>query len=156
MEQGKLLAGRFREVMLDGSWIANTNYRIVLAGIDRQKATRKIGNWNTIYALVFHVNYYLAGVLQVLEGGPLDIRDAYSFDAPEIRTEDDWNQAVRTLLDNAEKMAKRIEAMPPEQWDLPFTDEKYGNYRRNIEGLIEHGYYHLGQLSLLRKAVMEA
>lgn len=155
MEQGKLLAGRFREVMLDGTWIANTNYRMVLAGIDRQKATRKIGNWNTIHALVFHVNYYLAGVRQVLEGGSLDIRDAYSFDAPELQSDEDWNQSVRDLLDNAEKMADRIGNMPPEIWDLPFTNEKYGNYRRNIEGLIEHGYYHLGQLSLLRKAVME-
>ncbi|HBC04915.1 MAG TPA: DUF1572 domain-containing protein, partial [Aequorivita sp.] len=32
-----------------------------------------------------------------------------------------------------------------------FADEKYGTYQRNIEGMIEHCYYHLGQISLLKK-----
>jgi len=39
--------------------------------------------------------------------------------------------------------------------DSVFVDEKYGTYLRNIEGVIEHCYYHLGQISLIKKLVSE-
>ena len=32
-----------------------------------------------------------------------------------------------------------------------FVDEKYGTYLRNIDGMIEHAYYHLGQVVLIKK-----
>jgi hypothetical protein len=37
--------------------------------------------------------------------------------------------------------------------DQSFVDEKYGTWLRNIEGVIEHCYYHLGQVSLIRKMI---
>jgi len=37
------------------------------------------------------------------------------------------------------------------QLDAVFVKETYGTYRRNIEAIIKHSYYHLGQISLLRK-----
>jgi hypothetical protein len=37
--------------------------------------------------------------------------------------------------------------------DQPFVEEKYGSYWRNIEGVIEHSYYHLGQVLLIQKVV---
>lgn len=39
--------------------------------------------------------------------------------------------------------------------DKPFIDEKYGSYIRNIEGVIEHSYYHLGQIVLLKKMIVQ-
>ena len=42
-----------------------------------------------------------------------------------------------------------------EKFDAIFFDEKYGTYLRNIEGVIEHSYYHLGQISLLKKMIAE-
>jgi hypothetical protein len=40
-------------------------------------------------------------------------------------------------------------------FDKPFIDEKYGTFLRNIEGVIEHSYYHLGQISLIRKMITQ-
>jgi hypothetical protein len=45
--------------------------------------------------------------------------------------------------------------MEDSAFDQPFVDEKYGTYLRNIEGVIEHSYYHLGQVSLLKKMVTQ-
>jgi len=45
--------------------------------------------------------------------------------------------------------------MTETQLEETFVDEKYGNYLRNIEGIIEHGYYHLGQISLLKKMIVK-
>ncbi|WP_456438214.1 DUF1572 domain-containing protein [Psychroserpens sp.] len=151
----KHLASRFRELFINGTWIANTNYQELLSDINWQQATHEIVSLNTIAILTYHINYYVEGVLQVFEGGSLDIKDKYSFDAPKIKSENDWDTLKTELLKNTETFAKHIESMPEEQLESVFVDEKYGSYRRNIEGLIEHSYYHFGQLSLIKKMVLE-
>lgn len=149
------LANRLREVLLDGRWIANTNYKDQLTGITWQQAVRKIGNLNTIAALTFHINYYLAGLLNAFNTGKLEISDKYSFDLPPIRSEADWIELRDQFFSNAEKFAAWVAQMRDTQLDEPFIDEKYGSYLRNIEGVIEHSYYHLGQVSLIRKMTVE-
>lgn len=151
MENPTQLANRFREVILNGTWIANTNFKDQLGQVTWEQATTKIGSLNTIALLTFHINYYVAGVLKVLEGGGLDIRDKYSFDLPPISSAEDWERLKNDLFTNAEKFASQVERMSEEKLEAGFVDEKYGTYRRNIEGMIEHSYYHLGQVSLLRK-----
>ena len=149
----KALAERLREVLLNGKWIANTNFKDQILSVNWEQATTKVGDLNTIALLTFHINYYLQGILQVFKGGKLEIRDRYSFDLPEIKSESDWNQLVETFLGNAELFAQQVEQMDDRILDQAFVDEKYGDYRRNIEGVIEHSYYHLGQVSLLRKMI---
>lgn len=151
MENSNQLANRFREVLLNGTWIANTNFKDQLSGVSWEQATQKIGSLNTIAALTFHINYYIAGINNVFEGGGLEIRDKFSFALPEIRTQRDWEMLRDGLFQNAEKFADYVEGMSGEQLEGDFVDSKYGSYRRNIEGVIEHSYYHLGQVSLLRK-----
>lgn len=153
MENSNQLANRFREVILSGKWIANTNFKDQLSDVTWEEATTKIGSLNTIAALAYHINYYIGGILQVFAGGPLDIRDKYSFDLPEIKSKEAWEDQLRTMWDNAEKFAGFVETMPDGKLEAVFVDEKYGNYRRNIEGVIEHSYYHLGQVSLLKKMI---
>jgi len=155
MNRNTALASRLREVLLDGHWIANTNYKEQLQSINWKQAIQKVDNLNTIAALTFHINYYMEGLLNVFNGGKLEISDKYSFDLPEIKTEQDWNQLVSTFLHSAETFASKVEQMEDTLFDQPFVDEKYGSYLRNIEGVIEHSYYHLGQVSLIRKMITQ-
>ncbi|MCB0634563.1 MAG: DUF1572 domain-containing protein [Saprospiraceae bacterium] len=150
----KQMADRFREVILNGKWIANTNIEEQLSDVGWQQATTRIGSLNTLAVLTFHINYYIAGLINVFEGGSLDIRDKYSFDMPAVESQEDWTQLRDTLLVNAEKFAGLVEAMPDEILDDAFVDEKYGTYQRNIEGMIEHVYYHFGQITLIKKLVL--
>ena len=113
----------------------------------------KIGSINTIAALTYHVNYYLGGILNVFRGGKLEIRDKYSFDLPPIESETDWKRLVDEFVVNSENFIKEVAKLTESKLDEPFVDEKYGTYFRNIEGVIEHGYYHLGQISLIRKLI---
>ncbi|MCB9232321.1 MAG: DinB family protein [Bacteroidia bacterium] len=148
-------ANRFREVILDGTWVANTNFRAQLSGLTWQQATRKVDSFNTIAALTFHIHYYIGGLLRVMQGGPLDIRDQYSFDLPPIQSEADWDRLREQLFDDAGKMAALLDEMTEAQLQGPFVDPKYGTWQRNLDGLIEHSYYHLGQIALIRKMVGE-
>ncbi len=151
MTRNLTIASRLREVFLDGYFIANTNYKAQLLGLDWIQANQKIGNLNTIAALTYHINYYLVGLLSAFETGRLEIRDKFSFDLPDISVESEWKVLVTELLSNAEKFVERVEQMEDSLLDQIFIAEKYGTYLRNIEGVIEHSYYHLGQISLIKK-----
>ena len=155
MTRSQSLAKRLREVLLDGRWIANTNFKAQLETVTWQQANQQVGELNTIAILTFHINYYLDGILNVFNGGDLEIRDKFSFNAPAISSEEDWNQRMNALFTNAEKFASHVESMTDDQLEAPFVDEKYGSYERNIEGVIEHCYYHLGQVSLIRKMIAQ-
>jgi len=156
MENGNDIANRFREVLLNGKWIANTNYKDTLSTVDWKQAKKQIGTLNSISLLTQHVNYYVFGILNVFNGGTLEIRDTFSFDFPAIKSEEDWNDILNKLIINSEQFAEHVENMSDEQLELPFVNEKYGTYRRNIEAIIEHNYYHLGQISLIKKMILES
>ena len=154
MTRNLTVASRLREVLLDGHWIANTNYKEQILNVNWQQAIQKISNLNTIAALTYHINYYLEGLLNAFEKGELEISDKYSFNLPQIQSEADWKELVTKFLSNSEKFASQVEQMDESLFDQPFVDEKYGSYLRNIEGVIEHSYYHLGQISLISKMIM--
>ncbi|MDH6212207.1 hypothetical protein M2254_003791 [Chryseobacterium sp. BIGb0186] len=140
------LSKRFREVLLDGKWIANTNFK--------EQATTKIDSLNTIAMLTFHIDYYIAGLVNVFEGGDLEIKDKFSFDLPPIESQEQWEAWLNKLWNDSEKFAILLEQMPDSKLDEVFVDEKYGTYLRNIDGMIEHAYYHLGQITLIKKMIL--
>lgn len=155
MKKSLTIANRIREVLLDGHWIANTNYKEQLLSITWQQAIQKVDDLNTIAALTYHINYYIAGLLNVFENGKLEIRDKYSFDLPEIKSEPDWKKLITDFLVNSEKFTNTVEQMDDSVFNRPFVEEKYGTCLRNIEAVIEHSYYHLGQISLLKKIILQ-
>lgn len=155
MSEIKTIASRLKEVLLDGKWIANTNFKEQISSVTFSEATYKIGNVNSIAALTFHINYYLNGILNFFETGKLEIKDQYSFDLPPLKSEADWQKLVKEFIANAEKFIDKVENMDDSILESSFADEKYGTYRRNIEGVIEHSYYHLGQISIIKKMIRE-
>lgn len=154
MSRNKFTADRLREVFLNGRWIANTNYKDQLESISWTQAIQKVEDLNSIAALTFHINYYLDGLLKAFETGKLEISDKYSFDLPPIKNEDEWKTLMNRFLSNAEQFSAKVEQMDDSTLDKPFIEEKYGSYIRNIEAVIEHSYYHLGQVSLIRKMIL--
>jgi uncharacterized damage-inducible protein DinB len=149
------IAEQFKEVLLNGDWVAATNYKVQLSDLTWKQATTKIGTLNTIAALTFHVNYYIAGIMNVFKNGKLEIKDKYSFDLPPIKSQEDWEKLVNKLLSNAEEFAQLVEDLPDVKLEEDFEDEKYGNYHRNIHALIEHSFYHLGQIVLIKKILLQ-
>ncbi len=144
-------SNRFREVILDGTWIANTNFKNELEQLDWKFATTKFQDLNTIAILAQHIHYYIKGIKNVFLGGNLEIKDQYSFDFPEINSQEQWNRFLTTFWTDSEEFARLIDEMHEEKLYDPFVNEKYGTYLRNIDGMIEHSYYHLGQIVLLKK-----
>jgi hypothetical protein len=148
------LAKHFRDVHFGGNW-TSVNLKESLAGITWQQAATKVYSFNTIAALVYHINYYVSAVLKVLQGGPLEAKDKYSFDYPAIESKEDWERLLDKTWADAENFASIVEQLPESKLDEIFEDEKYGSYYRNIQGIIEHTHYHLGQIVLIKKILLK-
>ena len=152
MTLNEQLARQLKDLFLTGQWIGtDLNLKAQLDDVDVEMANAKYESLNTVALLAFHLNYYLEGVLNVFKGGSLDIRDKYSYDMPPITTQEEWETMRENIYRNAEYFVYLVEHMPASQLTDPFTDEKYGTYQRNLIGILEHSYYHLGQIVLIKK-----
>jgi len=153
MEKSHQIANRFREVVLNGTWIANTNYKDQLSGLDWKIATTSIQSLNSVAVLAQHIHYYVAGLIAAFKTGSLTIKDQFSFDFPPIESQHEWETFLSKFWLDAEEFASITQQFSEIQMEQPFIDEKYGTLQRNIDGLIEHSYYHLGQIVLIKKMV---
>lgn len=146
------IAKHFRDVHFGGNW-TSVNLKDSLNGLSWQQATTRVQSFNTIAMLVYHINYYVDAVWKVLKGGTLDASDQYSFNLSPIQSQEDWERLLDKTWTDAENLAALIEELPDSRLLENFLDGKYGNYYRNLTGIIEHTHYHLGQIVLIKKIV---
>jgi hypothetical protein len=144
------IAKQFRDVYFGGNWTASS-LNEHLTGISWQQATTSVYSFNTIATLVFHMNYYIHVVMEVLWGKPLNASDKFSFEHAPILSQEDWEELLSKTWRDAESFAILIEQLPESKLREDFSENKYGSYYRNISGIIEHIHYHLGQIVLIKK-----
>ena len=154
MKLTEQIAKQLRDVCYGGNW-TGVNLKDSLTGITWEQATTKVYSFNTIAALVYHMNYYVSACLMVLQGEPLNAHDKYSFDHPPVHSQEDWKKLLDKTRADAEKFAGLVEQLPENKLWEDFSENKYGNYYRNIHGVIEHMHYHLGQIVLIRKILLD-
>lgn len=150
MNLSQQLSKHFREIFWGGNW-TGVNLRDSLEGISWQEAATKVQSLNTIALLVYHINYYISAVTKVLQGEPLHASDKYSFDLSPIQSAEDWQALLNKFWSDAENFTTLVEQFPESKLWEDFSEGKYGNFYRNIQGIIEHTHYHLGQIVLIKK-----
>lgn len=144
------IAKHLRDVYFGGNW-TSVNLKQTLADVDWQQAVQQPADANTIATLVYHMSYYVSAVKKVLEGAPLNASDKLSFDHPEIASQQQWEDFLQHTWAEAEAFAALIAQLPDSRLEENFTDEKYGTYYRNLQGIVEHCHYHLGQIVMVKK-----
>jgi hypothetical protein len=153
MTKSETLGNLIEEVYLNGTWVAYTNYKDQLEDLDWKTATTRVAELNTIALLAQHIHYYVKGVINVFENNRLEIRDKYSFDFPPLNSQEQWDDFLITFWKDAQTLANHVRTLNEAELEKPFVEEKYGRYFRNMVGMLEHSYYHLGQIVLIKKLV---
>lgn len=153
MNAAAKIAKHLREVHFGENW-TSVNLKENLEQVSWQQAIAKVHSLNSIAALVYHINYFVSAVLKVLQGEPLNAHDKYSFDHPPIQCSEDWERLLEKTWTDAEELAKFIEQLPDNLLDETFVDTKYGTYYTNLIGIVEHTYYHSGQIVLVKKLLL--
>jgi len=144
------IAKHLRDVHFGGNW-TSVNLKDTLTGVSWDQATEKVYTFNTIAVLVTHIHYYVAAVSKVLQGEALNAKDSLSFTHPPINSQEDWETFLSVVWKDAEIFASLIDLLPDSQLEDDFTDKKYGNYYRNLQGIVEHIHYHLGQIVIIKR-----
>lgn len=154
MNLSQQIAKHVRDTYTGGNW-TSSSYRQHLADVTWQEAVTQIGSFNTLLTLVWHTTYYLTAVRKVLEGEPLHAKDAWSFDHPPVTSAEEWDAILQKTWQEAEAFAALVERLPESRLNEAFIDGQYGTWFRNLEGIVEHSHYHLGQIVLLKKMLRQ-
>lgn len=148
------MAQLLRDTYFGGNWAA-VNLRELLSDLNRNEAYFHVPQLNSIALLTFHIQYYHAPILGVLQGNPLKSNDKESFRMPELPDDAAWEAFKEQIWREVETLAEAIETLADKRLYDAFSDGKYGNYYRNLHGLIEHTHYHMGQIALIKKILRE-
>ncbi|MGI9531185.1 DUF1572 domain-containing protein [Lutimonas sp.] len=148
----KQLAKQLKEVHFGGNWTAS-DLKKQLNDVNWKEANIQIYSCNSIGTLVYHMNYYIRTVTRVLQGHSLESKDSESFKHPPIDSAETWSKAQRQFFEEARIFEALLQELPEDSLWEDFTDQKYGHYYRNLMGIIEHFYYHLGQIALIKKII---
>ena len=146
------IAKHFRELYFGGSWTWS-DLQSILKNVTWQQAIKKTEGFNTIAALVYHIHYFVKVGADFLEYGKLEGSDKLSFDHPPITSEENWNAFLEEVWKYGKRFSELTAKLSDSKLQETFSDKKYGIYFRNLMGTIEHGYYHLGQISILKRMV---
>ncbi|MCB0737304.1 MAG: DUF1572 domain-containing protein [Bacteroidetes bacterium] len=134
------------------TWV---DFKSTINDVSWKEADVKIGSLHTIAELTYHIHYFTQVALRVLEGGPLEGDDAVSFNHAPITSGTDWQNFLSNIFRESERFSQLINLLNDSALIEPFADRKYGNYYRNLAGIIEHHHYHLGQIVMLKKLIRE-
>lgn len=151
--QAKRIADLLYATYFKWNWTGPNLFQI-LEGVDHRLATQKLDDFNTIATLVYHLNYYIHEHNHFFRTGELKAKDELSFNHPPIESEADWQALLDSLRADVAEWQDHVSAMPDEQLEAPFIDPKYGTFYRNLHGVIEHANYHMGQIAIIKKELI--
>ncbi|NCI45183.1 DinB family protein [Sediminibacterium soli] len=120
-----------------------------------QVTLRTPASANTIAGLLHHITYWNHIILQRLDGESPAIPESNGFDAGPISNEFSWQQLIEKTRHSFRELSHRIQLLPDEKWQAPVNNGR-STVAASVFGIIEHGYYHLGQIVLIRKWVTGA
>ncbi|MBN9296380.1 MAG: hypothetical protein J0I41_05175 [Filimonas sp.] len=107
---------------------------------------------NSIAMLVHHLTFYSNKVHERLQGIYNAIPASNGFEMPPVKSEKDWKKLKADNLRAANSLANEVKIFPLEQL-FELTASGSSTYYKNVQGIIEHAHYHLGQMVLLKKII---
>ena len=146
------IAQHIEDLFFNGGWVG-TDVKSIIEPVDWQEATQKIEELNRIIDLFYHLGYYVTVQLNFLNTGKVVGNDKESWKNEQVDSETKWLDLKEKTWRETQELVAAIRVLEEEKMEMDFGDEKYGSYHRNFLGLLEHTYYHLGQIAVLKKLV---
>ena len=112
---------------------------------------------HSIWALVLHIAVWAEVPLRRLNNEPAkDLTESDDFPPlPAEPSEAEWDLAKRRMVNAYATLAETVAMLSPDELDEIVVEQQY-SARTMLNGVIEHGVYHAGQIMLLRRALEEA
>lgn len=133
----------------------------ILDGLPAAAAARSpIAGAHSIWELVRHMTAWKGEVLARLRGEPAGTPAEGDWPAPpSAATEEAWRDELARMTRVHEHLVALVRRSSPAQLHHPVRDERNRESGtgltqwQTLHGIVQHDAYHLGQISLLRKAL---
>lgn len=147
------LAQNLLAVFVGNNW-SEAAFATTLEGINHQQATTITpASPNTIAALVNHICYWNNMLRERINGADPEISETNGFDVTDVTSEADWLALIAKTRQSFMNLAGAMAGFPPDRL-LEKTNHGASTFEVNFYGTIEHAYYHLGQMVMLKHLVM--
>lgn len=154
MSIAKELSQHFKNIYFGGNWTV-THYKAVLEDLTWQEATTKLAGQNSILTLVYHTHYFNAEGIKMLQLALFEAKDELSFQPPEIKSAKAWQNFLEHVYKTAEALANEVGKLNDEQLLKPLAPQFKKSTFYNLNGILEHLHYHLGQIVILKKLIRQ-
>lgn len=122
-------------------------------------AAHPIPNAHSIWEITLHLTSWVAEVERRLKLGIWQVPEAGDWPTPAVVNPANWAAAANALSGAHASLAEELSRFPEARLDETLgetRDQSMGTgqtYRQMLHGLLQHDAYHLGQISLLKKAL---
>jgi len=125
----------------------------ILSGISaEQAAARPVAAAHSIWEIVLHATAWQRTVRERLQGHPVEpLADDQDWPRVADASESAWAGTLRNLRAEYELLRREAEAWRDRDLSLTPGGERYTAYEM-LHGVIQHIYYHAGQITILKKA----
>jgi uncharacterized damage-inducible protein DinB len=156
MPEARLLANRIVRTFTGPMWHGPALSEL-LRGVTHDQAVRRSEqSTHTIWELVLHIITWVDVPHERLGGtARKDVPVEEDWPRPPEPSADAWQASLARLKERHRALASTVKAMNAEQLDAKVAGEVY-TVRDMLQGVIEHGTYHGGQIALLKKLVAQA
>jgi uncharacterized damage-inducible protein DinB len=146
------LASQLERTITGPTWHGNALGELLADVTAAEARAHPISGAHSIAELAAHLTAWTVICLRRLEGETGEATDAEDWPAPEASTEAQWRASVRRLGEQYAAVARATRKLPESTLlaMLPGRDHTAADM---LQGLVEHGAYHGGQIALLKKAV---
>ncbi len=148
------LAGRIKRMIVGPMWHGPAVDELLQRFTARTALLHPVPDAHSAWELVLHMSAWAGFAMARLTGQEtFDLDPAQDWpEAPRVGTPDAWREVTDELRDAYARLADRVRVMPAEALLAPVANRDY-NVATLLNGIVEHGSYHGGQLALLAKAL---
>ncbi len=159
MSSTGVFADQLERIAEGDPWYGPNIDQVLADIITTDAAAHPIPNAHSIWEITLHLTAWVREVQRRLQLGIWQMPEEGDWPAPEAVSPANWSAAVNALSDAHAALAEELSRFPEGRLDESLggtRDHAMGSgqtYRQMLHGLLQHDAYHLGQISLLKKAL---
>jgi hypothetical protein len=136
------------------SWYGD-NVMTILKGVTADLAAQKpLPKAHSIWELVLHMTTWKRVVRERIEGRIRDVKDTEDWPRVTDKSETAWEISVRALVEVHRQLYEAVAKFDDTQlMDKPGHDSN--TFYVQLHGIIQHDLYHVGQIAILKKSVVQ-
>lgn len=143
--------------LYDGVPWTEVKLTTIITDITSEQAAKKIiPEANSIWQLVQHCLGWRDNVLRKLQGEEFKSPEDNYLSEPTDTSADAWNQLLAALAQNNLAWQHFLQSLPDESLDNGYAPAQHAfTQYAVIHGILHHDNYHIGQVLMLKKLVMQ-